>query len=76
MASFFSCGFMRTAVLSNLRKYHLSKKEKRYAEFSAQFPDAFDVPEHYFNRKTQELSQFLRKNKWNTDIKQQYMEFF
>lgn len=31
---------------------------------------------YYFNRKTQELSQFLRKNKWNTALKQQEMNFF
>ena len=76
MASYFQCGFMRSAVINGHNIYHHTKKERRFLNFKQQFVQLNDIDETYFHRKSKDLMTYMRKQAWYGDNRKLYLEMF
>ena len=74
MALVFQCSFMRAAILRNNEIYKVDQ-EARFERFRQQFAHT-ELQKNYFNRKSKELSCFVRKNSWFGKVRKDFLADF
>ena len=75
MAKFFECGFMRVQILQKFEFLHHTKDGERYRLFRYVFPH-IQIERKVYNRKSSDLKNFSRKNRWFGEEKNKFMRFY